>query len=170
MGKLLIPWGSLLAVGPSSLGSLMCPHTNLYGCRCTGLRDCTAAQKSMLNKPNTEPPISKLSVSFKSDRCGCCEAAARLSWSYLSTRNLSLWSLSANWLAFSGSDPDVWCKTQTPHIKGNWGVGEWISILEEILTLGIEVMSHPAFRILCDIIESKNWSCFFSPHLRWMKC
>lgn len=41
------------------------------------------------------------------------------------------------------------------------GVGEWISILEEILTLGAEVMQHPAFRILCDITESKNQFWFF---------
>lgn len=113
------------------------------------------------NKPNTEPALSELSVSFKFDRWASSEAAAWLSWPYLCRRSLSLWCLSVNWLAFSGSDPDVWCKTQTPHIKGNWGVGEWISILEEILTLGIEVMRHPAFRILCDITESKN--LVFSP-------
>lgn len=45
-----------------------------------------------------------------------------------------------------------------PHIKENWGggVGEWISILEDILTLGTKVMRHPAFRIFVILQNLKN--------------
>lgn len=114
----------------------MCRHTNLYGCWWTHhlsqptLQDssvCAPARKSMCV---TNPTMNLLYPS-----CPSClfhsnltdEEVARLqpwlSWPYLYRRSLSLWCLSVNWLAFSGFDPDVWCKTQTPTHQRELGEG-----------------------------------------------
>lgn len=112
---------------------------------------CAPARKSMCV---TNPTMKRPQLSWPSCLFHSCltdeEAAEQRSpalWSlYLCRRSVSLWCLSVNWLAFSGFDPGVWCKTQTPtHQREQGGVGEWISILEEILTLGTKAMRHPAF-------------------------